>query len=74
MHKELCHSKLEDHSSAVAAPIFDVKGNVVAGLSLAGSDMRFQQEHIAELSAKVMETAKLISSKLGWKQSWVRGE
>lgn len=61
------HSELHDDSSAVAAPIFDANGRVVAGLSLVGPAVRFQNEHLSGLTEKVKRTARQISAELGWK-------
>ncbi|HJV47091.1 MAG TPA: IclR family transcriptional regulator [Bacillota bacterium] len=63
------HSELEDHTSAVAAPIFDYTGQMVAGLSIAGPDVRFKDERLPELIKKVKEAANEISKKLGWMDS-----
>ncbi|WP_018131856.1 IclR family transcriptional regulator [Effusibacillus pohliae] len=60
------HSELENDSSAVAAPIFDHRGRVAAGLSIAGPTTRFQPEHLPALTKKVMGAAHEISRKLGW--------
>jgi IclR family KDG regulon transcriptional repressor len=60
------HSELEDYTSAVAAPIFDITGRVVAGLSIAGPAMRFGHQQLPELISKVKQTAAHISNKLGW--------
>src|SRR5579875_2192170 len=38
------HSELTNDTSAVAAPIFDHTGRIVAGLSIAGPTSRFQQD------------------------------
>ncbi|MGZ4123816.1 MAG: IclR family transcriptional regulator [Tumebacillaceae bacterium] len=43
------HHELEDGTSAVAAPIFDFKGQVVAGLSIAGPVSRFQDGDLPDL-------------------------
>lgn len=60
------HSELEDHSSAIAAPILNHKGEVVAGISLVGPEVRFRdEEHAASMVEKVTEAAREISAKLG---------
>lgn len=60
------HSELEDHSSAIAAPILNHKGEVVAGISLVGPEVRFRDEgHAASMVEKVTEAAREISAKLG---------
>lgn len=60
------HSELEDHSSAVAAPIFDHAGKVVAGLSIAGPESRFREERLPVLIDRVKSAADKISRQLGW--------
>lgn len=60
------HSELEDHSSAVAAPIFNHLGKVTAGLSIAGLDTRFNQERLPFLIENVVAAADEISVELGW--------
>ncbi|MGZ6505459.1 MAG: IclR family transcriptional regulator [Tumebacillaceae bacterium] len=60
------HHELEDGTSAVAAPIFDFKGQVVAGLSIAGPVSRFQDGDLPDLIGKVRTFAQDISYKLGW--------
>jgi IclR family transcriptional regulator, KDG regulon repressor len=63
----ISHSELQDYSSAVAAPIFDSLNQVVAGISLVGPSMRFQEEHLSKLIELVKKAANEISYKLGWK-------
>jgi IclR family transcriptional regulator, KDG regulon repressor len=62
----ISHSELEDYTSAVAAPIFNHKGEITAGLSVAGPEARFQKEQLPRLIEKVTEAAQEISQKLGW--------
>lgn len=52
--------------SAVAAPIFNYKGIIVAALGIALPDKRFTKEQRAYLINQVMSTAKFISQKLGY--------
>lgn len=49
----------------VGAPIFDYRGKVVAGLSVAGPTVRINKDNINKLGKLVMETAGFISKKLG---------
>ncbi len=49
----------------VAAPVYDATGNVVASLSLTGSDMELPDERIEHLSEVIIEAAAKISSNLG---------
>ncbi|MFC0472525.1 IclR family transcriptional regulator [Halalkalibacter kiskunsagensis] len=59
------YSELENHTSSVAAPIFDHTGRVVGGISVAGPDVRFQKEQLPTLIAQVKTAAATISQKLG---------
>lgn len=59
-------SELEDHTTAIAAPIFNHKGQAVGGLSLAGPDIRFQAERLPEFIEKVKDHAKEVSEKMGY--------
>lgn len=65
----ISRSELENYTSALAAPIFDHRGQVIAGLSIAGPDVRFQNERLPELKVKVMGASEEISRKLGWEPS-----
>ncbi|MFE4814015.1 IclR family transcriptional regulator [Peribacillus simplex] len=58
-------SELEDYTKAVSAPILNGKGQIVAGISVAGIEARFQEERLPELIDKVTKAAKAISVKLG---------
>ncbi|MFY0545403.1 IclR family transcriptional regulator [Brevibacillus sp. H7] len=60
------HSELANFTSAVASPIFDHTGQVVAGLSIVGPENRFQAEHLPRLILKTKSAAQEISAKLGW--------
>jgi DNA-binding IclR family transcriptional regulator len=60
------HHELEDGTSAVAAPVFDFTGQVIAGLSVAGPASRFQDEHLPDLIQKVKHFANQLSAQMGW--------
>lgn len=60
-------SELENYTCSVAAPIFDHTGKVLGGLSVAGPDVRFNEERLPLLIHKVREAAKEISAKFGWR-------
>lgn len=60
-------SELEDDSAAVSAPIFDHKGQVIAGLSIAGPESRFQETDLPHLISEVQKGAREISLNLGWR-------
>ncbi len=61
------HSELENDTAAVAAPLFNYTGRMVAGLSIAGPESRFQADRLPYLVERVKQTAKEISARLGWK-------
>ncbi|HWO98717.1 MAG TPA: IclR family transcriptional regulator [Bacillus sp. (in: firmicutes)] len=63
------HSELENYISAVAAPIFDYKGCIIAGISIAGLDVNYQKEMLPPLVEKVKSAALEISQKFGYIQS-----
>ncbi|WP_409289836.1 IclR family transcriptional regulator [Peribacillus sp. SCS-37] len=61
------HSELEDYSSAVAAPIFNYRGELIAGLSIVGPEARFLKEtHLNRVIDGAIRGAKEISFKMGW--------
>ena len=62
----ISHSELENHTSAVAAPIFNHLGEVVAGISIAGIEANYQDENVQVLSEKVKKVAMDISKQLGY--------
>jgi DNA-binding IclR family transcriptional regulator len=63
------HSELENYSSAIAAPIFNYKGQVIAGISIAGLDVNYHQEALPQLVEKVKHAAYEISQKFGYIQT-----
>jgi IclR family KDG regulon transcriptional repressor len=65
----ISYSELEDHTAAIAAPIFNHKGDVIAGLSIAGLEANYQNENIPIFAVKIKEAAKKISECLGYVQS-----
>lgn len=60
------YSELENYTSAIAAPIFNHKGEVTAGISIAGLDVNYQEERLPELAEKVKNAADEISKRLGY--------
>lgn len=60
------YSELADYSSAVAVPIFNHEGKVVAGLSVVGPENRFQPSYIKQLVPKLRYAAEQISKALGF--------
>ncbi|WP_342600921.1 IclR family transcriptional regulator [Psychrobacillus sp. FSL H8-0483] len=62
----ISHSELENHTSAIAAPIFNHKGQVVGGISIAGIEANYQNENIVIFANKATEAANEISKRLGY--------
>lgn len=62
----ISYAELQNHSAAVAAPIFDCTGKVIAGLSVAGIEMNYKGENATFFAKKVMEKAAEISERLGY--------
>lgn len=62
----ISHSELENHTSAVAAPIFNHLGEVVAGISIAGIEANYQGENVEIFKKKVKKVADDISRQLGY--------
>ncbi|MGE7904296.1 IclR family transcriptional regulator [Peribacillus sp. NPDC094092] len=60
------HSELEKYISAVAAPIFDYKGYIIAGISVAGLEVNFRKEMLPPLVEKIQGAALEISRKYGY--------
>ncbi|WP_173915469.1 IclR family transcriptional regulator [Halobacillus sp. Marseille-Q1614] len=59
---------LEEHEEGIrcsASPIFNSKGEVVGGISVAGPLMRVNDEKLEELADKVLRVSKEISRELG---------
>ncbi|PGL68971.1 IclR family transcriptional regulator [Bacillus sp. AFS055030] len=59
-------SELENHTSAIAAPIFNYQGQVIAGISIAGLDVNYQEDRLPQLIEKVKDAAQEISRKFGY--------
>ncbi len=62
----ISYSELENNTISIAAPIFNLSGQVIGGLSVAGPELRFSEERITELVEKVKQTANNISKELGF--------
>jgi DNA-binding IclR family transcriptional regulator len=60
------HEELELGFVASAAPIFNHNAQVVAAISVGGPTARFQTEHMHEIVEMVVQTAGLISQKIGF--------
>ncbi len=57
---------------AVAAPVFDRTGIVVAAIACTGPVNRFEEEHVAHCRTRTVSAARRLSTELGWKAG--RGE
>jgi DNA-binding IclR family transcriptional regulator len=58
--------ELEEGLTAVAAPVRDAEGNVIASISASGPSFRIPAERIAGLAGSVRRAAAEISRRLGW--------
>jgi DNA-binding IclR family transcriptional regulator len=65
--------ELEAGLAAVAAPVRDADGRVVASISTSGPSFRIPPERISELAAAVCRAAAEISGRLGWLHPHDRG-
>jgi len=53
--------------NSVAAPIYEYRGKVIAALTVVGPKQRIQTHKIPTLSKKVIQAAKEISEKMGYR-------
>ncbi|MEK4010265.1 IclR family transcriptional regulator [Peribacillus sp. FSL M8-0224] len=60
------HSELENYISAVAAPIFNDKGYIIAGISVTGLEVGYRNELLPPLVEKVKSAALEISREFGY--------
>lgn len=60
------YSELEDYTAALAAPVFNFKGEIVAGISIAGLDVNYREDKLESLAEKVKAAALEVSQKLGF--------
>lgn len=61
------NQEMEVGISAVAAPIHDLSGEVVAAMSIPGPTNRMAPERLEEIAQSLLEAADQISRRLGWK-------
>lgn len=61
----ISHSELENYTSAIAAPIFDHKGEVVAAISIAGLEANYRDGRAEVFVEKLMKATVEISRQLG---------
>jgi IclR family acetate operon transcriptional repressor len=77
--KELSRTRLQGYAlddeeavlgaRCIAAPVFDVGGRVLGGISVSGPLTRITQERIPTFAAIVKKAAQSVSSRLGYQQS-----
>ena len=59
-------SEADSDAKAIAAPIFNHKGNILAGLTVAGPSERINEKKLSALFKLVGAKAREISSDLGY--------
>lgn len=59
---------------AVGAPVFDVKGNVAAAVSIGGPDVRLTTRRTTDIGTLVQEAAQQISHQLGYREQESKGD
>jgi IclR family KDG regulon transcriptional repressor len=62
----ISHSEVDHGATAIAAPILDVEGKVIAGLSIGGPSDRVEGKGIQDLVVLVKRVAEQISLSLGF--------
>lgn len=62
----ISHSELENYTSAIAAPIFDHKGEVIAAMSIAGLEANYKGENAEIFVEKLKKATAEISRQLGY--------
>lgn len=62
----ISHSELENYTSAIAAPIFNNFGDVVAGMSIAGIEGNYQGDNLEIYKEKLKKVTDEISKQLGF--------
>ncbi|WP_192868079.1 IclR family transcriptional regulator [Calderihabitans maritimus] len=63
----LSKGELAINSAELAVPLFDSEGQVVAALSLAGSDHNYHGTQLREFLTAIKDTARIISKALGYR-------
>ena len=58
--------ELEIGLNAIAAPVHDAQGEVIAAVSVSGPAYRVTLDRVPELGARTIEAAERISERLGW--------
>jgi DNA-binding IclR family transcriptional regulator len=62
----VAREELEEGLSAVAAPIVDHEGHVIAVISVSGPSFRLTEERLEELAEMTRTAAQAVSHQLGW--------
>jgi DNA-binding IclR family transcriptional regulator len=62
----LAVDELEVGLTAVAAPIRNAHGDVIASISVSGPTFRMPPERVEEVAGQVLEAAREVSYRLGW--------
>ena len=62
----VAREELEEGLSAVAAPIVNHEGHVIAAISVSGPSFRLTEERLVELAEMTCQAANAISHQLGW--------
>lgn len=64
----VAQEELEEGLNALAAPIHDHTGRVIAAVSIAGPAYRVTPEHLPQLVARLIRVTRQISAELGYRQ------
>jgi DNA-binding IclR family transcriptional regulator len=62
----IAQEELEEGLTAVAAPILDQEGKVVAALAVTGPSFRLPEERLLDAAARVVKAAARVSRRLGF--------
>jgi DNA-binding IclR family transcriptional regulator len=60
------HGEFRAEVAAVAAPVFEHSGKVIAGLSLSGPVTRYIDQHVRHLVPRLLEASREIAHRLGF--------
>lgn len=64
----ISYSELENHTAAIAVPVFASDGRVIAGISISGLAIEYNESTIPKFITEIKETAYQISKELGWRE------
>jgi len=62
-------AELENYTAELGAPIFDYSGKIIAAISIAGLEIKFDEQHLPGLIQKLKQAALEISLQLGFQLS-----